>query len=157
MYMKTVEHQMQRRTFVTTAAAGALGAAVWPARIRGAELTAGEQANAKLVDDFCAAWVAPMDTETIRPFLASDCIYRPTETAPPRTGSDAIVESLGQFVGKATFCEFEVVETFARGSIVVNERWDRFALPTNRVEWHGVGVFYIVDGKIAEWSDFTIL
>ena len=148
---------IERRGFLVTAAVGALGAASWSTRLHAAELTATEQANVKLVNDFCAAWAAPMDTNRLRPFLADDCIYRPTETAPARTGSDAIVDSLGQFVGNATFCEFEVVETFARGSIVVNERWDRFELPERKVEWHGVGVFYIVDGKIAEWSDFTIL
>ena len=148
---------VERRRFLTTAAVGAIGVASWSGRPHAAELTASEQANVKLVNDFCAAWVAPMDTQKLRPFLANGCIYRPTETAPARTGSDAIIDSLGQFVGDATFCEFEVVETFARGSIVVNERWDRFELPQRRVEWHGVGVFYIVDGKIAEWSDFTIL
>ena len=148
---------MKRREFVVTAAVGALGSAAWPARVGAAELTALEKAHVKLVGDFCAAWSAPMDTGTLGPFLAEDCIYRPTETAPLRTGRKAIIESLGEFVGDATFCEFEVVETFARGSIVVNERWDRFSLPTRKVEWHGVGVFYIVDGKIAEWSDYTIL
>lgn len=110
----------------------------------------------KLVADFCAVWAAPMDVARLRPFLADDCVYRPTETTPARTGRDAIVASLEQFVGEATFCEFEVVETFARGPIVVNERWDRFVLPERRIDWHGVGVFYVKDGKIAEWSDFTI-
>lgn len=146
-----------RRHFLASATAGAVGAASWPRGVQAAELTATEQANVKLVNDFCQAWTAPMDTARLAPFLADGCIYRPTESTPARTGRDAIIESLGQFVGDATFCEFEVVETFARGSIVVNERWDRFELPERKVEWHGVGVFYILDGKIAEWSDFTIL
>ena len=148
---------LQRRRFLATAAVSAVGAAAWSVRTKAAQLSAAEQANVRLVDEFCAAWSAPIDMTRLRPFLADGCIYRPTETTPAQTGRDAIVESLGQFVGNATFCEFEVVETFARGSIVVNERWDRFELPERKVEWHGVGVFYIVDGKIAEWSDFTIL
>ena len=148
---------VERRDFLTTAAAGAIATVAWPTRLRAAQLTNTEKANIELVADFCAAWTAPMDTARLRPFLADDCVYRPTETAPAVTGRDAIVESLQQFVGDATFCEFEVVETFARGSIVVNERWDRFHLPTRKVEWHGVGVFYIVDGAFAEWSDFTIV
>ena len=52
--------------------------------------------------------------------------------------------------------EFEVLDTFARGPIVVNERIDRFTLPDRSIEWRGVGVFYLKDGAIAEWSDFTI-
>ena len=155
--MRDHARQQRRRDFLTTAAAGTVAAVVLPTRLQAAELTGTERANVKLVDDFCAAWAAPMDITRLLPYLADDCVYRPTETAPAQTGTDAIVESLGQFVGEATFCEFEVVETFAKGSIVVNERWDRFELPTRKVEWHGVGVFYIVDGKIAEWSDFTIV
>ena len=155
--MRDIVHRVQRRDFLTTAAAGVIATVASPARLRAAQLTSAETANLKLVADFCAAWAAPMDTARLRPFLADDCVYRPTETAPARTGRDAIVESLQQFVGEATFCEFEVVDTFARGSIVVNERWDRFVLPTRTVEWHGVGVFYIVDGTFAEWSDFTVV
>ncbi len=155
--MRNADHGGGRRDFLRTAAAGAAGAALWPARPRAAELSPAEQANLKLVNDFCAVWAAPMDTEKLRPFLADGCSYRPTESTPARTGSDIIIASLGQFAGDATFCEFEVVESFARGSLVVNERWDRFTLPSRTIEWHGVGVFYIVDGSIAEWSDFTIL
>ncbi len=133
--MRNLVRPVQRRDFLTTATVGAVATVALPTRLRAAELTSVEKANMKLVADFCAAWVAPMDTATLRPFLADGCVYRPTETAPARTGSDAIVESLGQFADDATFCEFEVVDTFARGSVVVNERWDRFALPTGKVEW----------------------
>ena len=154
--MPDLVRQVARRDFLTTAAVGTVAAVTLPTRLHATELTNAEKANMKLVADFCAVWAAPMDVARLRPFLADDCVYRPTETTPARTGRDAIVASLEQFVGEATFCEFEVVETFARGPIVVNERWDRFVLPERRIDWHGVGVFYVKDGKIAEWSDFTI-
>ena len=154
--MQDLVRQVKRRDFLTTAAVGAIATVTLPTRLNAAELTRAEEANVQLVDDFCAAWAAPMDAARIGPFLSDDCVYRPTETTPTRTGRATIVESFRQFVGEATFCEFEVVETFARGSIVVNERWDRFVLPERKVEWHGVGVFYVKDGKIAEWSDYTI-
>ena len=97
-----------------------------------------------------------MNFSKLGELLSDDCIYRATETAPSVSGRDAIIERL-QGLGQAAFIEFEVIETFARGSIVVNDRIDRFDLPNRKIEWHGVGVFYIKDGKIAEWSDFTIL
>ena len=59
-------------------------------------------------------------------------------------------------LGSPSKVEFEVVQTFARGPIVFNERFDRFTLPQRSINWHGVGVFHVRDGKIAEWSDFTI-
>ena len=120
------------------------------------EPTQTEAANIDLVNAMCATWVAPMNFSKLGELLSDDCIYRATETAPPVTGRDAIIERL-QGLGQSSFIEFEVIETFARGSIVVNDRIDRFDLPNRQIEWHGVGVFYIKDGKIAEWSDFTIL
>ena len=120
------------------------------------ELTQAEAANIDLVNAMCATWVAPMNFSKLGELLSDDCIYRATETAPPVTGRDAIIERL-QGLGQSSFIEFEVIETFARGSIVVNDRIDRFELPNRQIEWHGVGVFYIKDDKIAEWSDFTIL
>ena len=39
---------------------------------------------------------------------------------------------------------------------VVNERFDRFTLPNRTINWIGVGVFFVRNGAIAEWSDFTI-
>ena len=154
--MQDVVRQVQRRDFLTTAAVGTLAAVTLPTRLHATELTSAEKANMKVVNDMCAAWAAPMDTARLEPFLADDCVFRASATTTPRTGRDAILEFLQGVAGEATFCEFEVVETFARGSIVVNDRWDRFVLPTRRIDWHGVGVFYVKDGKIAEWSDFAI-
>jgi hypothetical protein len=48
------------------------------------------------------------------------------------------------------------LETFAAGSIVMNRRIDSFRSTTRPLTWEGVGVFFIKDGKIREWSDYTI-
>ena len=88
-------------------------------------------------------------------FLTADCIYRPTQTMDPITGPDAIVGMLRGFAGNASASEFEVVDTWARGPVVVNDRIDRFTLPDQSMEIPVVGVFHMIDGKIAEWTDFT--
>ena len=51
--------------------------------------------------------------------------------------------------------EFEVVDSWARGPLVVNDRVDRFTLPDQSMEIPVVGVFHMIDGKIAEWTDYT--
>lgn len=147
---------MRRRDALTTLGLGAAAAVALPRRAHAAALAQSEQANVDLVNAFCATWVAPVDLSRLGSYLADDCVYRATETAPPSTGRAAIIEGLQSFLGDATFVEFEVLDTFARGSIVVNERIDRFTLPDRSIEWRGVGVFYLKDGTIAEWSDFTI-
>ena len=40
--------------------------------------------------------------------------------------------------------------------MVFNERIDYFAPGGRLKSWHGVGVFFVKDGKIVEWQDFTI-
>ncbi len=145
-----------RRTFLRTAGLGAVAVLARPGRADAAELTAAEQANVKVVDDMCAAWVAPLDFQKITRFLADDCVYRATETAPPVKGRQAIVETLQKMLGTSKSASFEVVQTFARGPMVVNERIDRFAMPERSLAWTGIGVFFLKNGKIVEWSDYTI-
>ena len=62
---------------------------------------------------------------------------------------------LQSFAGNATSAEFEITDTWARGPVVVNDRMDRFVLPNRTLEIPVVGVFYLVDGQIAEWTDFV--
>jgi limonene-1,2-epoxide hydrolase len=51
---------------------------------------------------------------------------------------------------------FEILDTFARGPMVFNERMDYFAPGGRLKSWHGVGVFFLKDNKIVEWQDYTI-
>ena len=39
--------------------------------------------------------------------------------------------------------------------MVVNDRVDRFVLLDRSLDIPVVGVFHLIDGKIAEWSDFV--
>jgi limonene-1,2-epoxide hydrolase len=143
---------LNRRAFIGAGAA----LLAWPAGTAAAEWTEQEKANVKAVNDMCAAWVAPLDLNKIGGFLAEDCVYRATETTPAVKGRQAIQEALKKMLGSPDKVEFEVVQTFARGPMVVNERFDRFTLPGRSINWHGIGVFFMKNGQIAEWSDFTI-
>ena len=152
--MKSADSGTSRRIFLATAGAGAAALAL-PRGARAAALTAAEQANLQVVNDFCAAWGVPIDWSRLGSFLAPDCKFRPTQTTPMITGRDAIIEMLRGFADKASACEFEVVDSWARGPIVVNDRIDRFTLPDQSMDIPVAGVFHLIDGKIAEWSDYT--
>jgi limonene-1,2-epoxide hydrolase len=104
------------------------------------------------VTDFCAA-VSRLDPAALRPFLADDVVYRMTETTPPIVGVDNVLESYRRL--NATSITFQVLETLTAGPVVINRRIDRFVSP-RPFTWEGVGVFFIKDGKIKEWSDYTI-
>jgi len=148
--------EINRRTFLSAAGVGAATLAGMPTLLEAADWSAAEKGNVAAVSGMCRAWAAPLDLEKIGSFLTEDCVYRPLETAAPIKGRQAIVEALKKMLGSTSKAEFKVVQTFARGPIVFNERFDSLAMPQRNINWHGVGVFMVRDGKIAEWSDFTI-
>ena len=143
-----------RRAFLTTAGLGAAGLFGGARNAGAAEWNAAERANVKTVTDFCAAWTT-RDMTRVLPFLADDCVYRMTETTPPVSGHDGIIQRLKPTVDTATLVEFRVLDTMAVGPMVINHRVDRF-MTARPLTWEGVGVFFVKDGKIKEWSDYTI-
>jgi limonene-1,2-epoxide hydrolase len=153
---------LPRRRFlagsIAGAAAGIAGAAALgvPPAAAAAQMTDAEKANVTIVNDMCALWTAPIDFDRIGRFLAEDCTFRASETAAPIKGRHAIVDGLKKMLGSPSRASFEIVQTFARGPMVVNERIDRFTLPNREFNWNGVGVFFLRNGLIAEWSDYTI-
>lgn len=117
-----------------------------------ADWTAAERANVRVVTDFCAAWPSH-DLQKVMSFFADDGAYRMSERQEPSKGRQAVTEKINGFLGNVV--KFEVLETFARGPMVFNERIDHFQ-SLNLKSWHGVGVFFLRDGKIVEWYDYTI-
>lgn len=149
--MATKGLEMDRRGFLA-AGAGAIALAGMARSANAAELTTDEQANVQLVNDFCAAWPSH-DLSKVMAFFADDGAYRMTETTELADGRDAVSGRIQTIINNVD--RFEVLDTFARGPMVINERIDYFsdfALKT----WHGVGVFFIRDGKIVDWYDYTI-
>jgi limonene-1,2-epoxide hydrolase len=143
-----------RRRFMTAAGMGAAALFAGVRSAAAAEWNEGERANVKMVTDFCAAW-SSRDITRVLPFLADDCVYRMSETTPPVNGHAGVSGRLKSFLDEATLVEFRVLDTSAAGPIVINHRIDRF-MTARPLTWEGVGVFFIKDGKIREWSDYTI-
>jgi len=111
-----------------------------------------ERANVKVVNDFCASWPSH-DLQRVLSFFADDGAYRMSERQEPVKGRQAVTQKIESFLGNVV--KFEVLETLAKGPMVFNERIDHFQ-NLGLKSWHGVGVFFIRDGKIVEWYDYTI-
>ena len=150
--MKTLTGRPARRTFLT----GGLGAAALFGlgnRLEARQSTDAEKArNIRVVTDFCAAF-ATHDLQKIGSFLAETAVWRSdngsSSTGASAIGRDAILARVGRFLDRIV--AFEVVQTFATGSIVLNERFDRF-MPERTL--HLAGVFFVKEGKIVEWTDY---
>ena len=146
----TIPPTLDRRSFLAASATTAFVAL--SSQASAADLTEAERANVKIVNDFCAAWPSH-DIDKLVSFFAEDGAYRVTETSQPAKGREAVVARIKGFLDQVQ--RFEVLDTFARGPMVINERVDRFS--GGRLKsWHGVGVFFLKDGKIVEWYDYTI-
>jgi|TARA_B100000315_G_C14485775_1_gene545116 limonene-1,2-epoxide hydrolase len=149
--MATKGPEINRRGFLL-AGAGAMALAGMARSANAEEATTDEQANVQLVNDFCAAWPSH-DLSNVMAFFADDGAYRMTETTELADGRDAVSARIQTILNNVD--RFDVLDTFARGPMVINERIDYFsdfAIKT----WHGVGVFFIRDGKIVDWYDYTI-
>lgn len=112
-----------------------------------------EAANAKLVNDFCAAWESK-DGEKLGAFFADDGVFRMNESAKPANGREMITKQLKVFLATTKTAKFDVVRSQAMGNIVLNDRYDRFTMGTKDVAYHMTGVFFIKNGKIQEWWDY---
>ena len=146
-----------RRTLLATGGLG-LGASLLAslqANAQAPKWSAQEQANVAAVNAFLHS-AKPRDFTAGAQYLAPEVTYRMTETSPPDKGYEAIVKRLAPFVDNADQIVFEILATQAMGPIVINHRVDRFISKTRPLLFEGVGVFFLKDGKIREWTDYTI-
>ena len=142
---------MNRRRFLASGA-GVAALAGLGQTVHAAEMTDAERANVRIVNDFCAAWPSH-DLAKVMAFFADAGAYRMTETMEPAKGKDAVTARVKSIIDRVE--TFDVLDTFARGPMVINERIDHFSGGPLKA-WHGVGVFFVKDGKIVEWYDYTI-
>ena len=148
---------MERRRFLTAASLGAsvFGLSGWTADA--AEMTEEEKRNVKVLEGFLTArWSVPFNADRIGAFLADDCI-RGTDDIRLR-GRTAILEELTQNYKDTEAADFKILQTWARGPLLMNERLEHTTVRGRAAggAWHGLGFFHLKDGKIVEWRTFTL-
>jgi limonene-1,2-epoxide hydrolase len=107
----------------------------------------------ELVTEFCKKWSSP-DAADLAAYFTEDGVYHNVQLDPV-TGPAAIEEYIAGFTAPLNGIDFQVHRQVSDGNIVMNERTDimrrtdgeEVALPV-------MGVFEVVDGKIAKWSDY---
>ena len=115
-----------------------------------------EKANVAVVNAFCAAFARKDLTKAVS-LLADNCSYRTTQTRPPILGKDKVAETIKGFIERGA--EFKVLKAVALGPLVINERDDTVVMATGKETrtFHvAAGLFFVENGKIAEWTDYLI-
>lgn len=104
------------------------------------------------VTAFCRAW-EHVDLDALSGFFTDGAIYHniPME---PIVGREAIMQVIAGFTAGSERIEFEIVNISAEGGVVLTERIDRFFRPDRTVVLPVMGVFEVVDDRIAAWRDY---
>ncbi len=161
--MRAQSRQMKRRGFLGASglalASGVLFPGVAAAKWDAGQFTAIERRNAAVVQDFLAGWEAA-DAVRISGLCHENVIARPTahnQKVAALSGRAALRDFSARVFTGGTTVKFKVLDTAVKGPIVVNNRIDRLiraAGPATDVYY--LGVFLLVDGRIAEWSDYEV-
>lgn len=147
-----------RRDFIALGGLGAAALALGTqtlARAEDAALSAHEQANIKIVNDFCAAWDA-LDADKLAAFWDDKISFRIIEGQPRVEGKAALTEGTRQYFATRKKAHFEVLRTAAMGNLVINERIDHFTREDGEDAFHVTGIFFVRNGKIVEWQDYSM-
>ncbi len=110
-----------------------------------------------LVTEFCKKWATP-DANELAAYFTEDGVYH-NIPMDPVVGPKAIAEFIAGFTATFDGIDFQVHRQVSDGSdssgVVMNERTDVMRRKDGgEIPLPVMGIFEIVDGKIARWSDY---
>jgi limonene-1,2-epoxide hydrolase len=106
----------------------------------------------EIVNAFIAA-IEHVDIESAVA-LADENISYENVPMQPIVGRAALKAALGAFLGATTAVDWRILRQVAVGSVVVNERIDRFEVNGGWLELPVAGFFEVNDGHITLWRDY---
>jgi limonene-1,2-epoxide hydrolase len=106
----------------------------------------------EIVNEFMAR-VVRMDLDAACELVSDDVEY---DNVPMGKvyGPDGIKGVLAQMVGMLDEVDWVIHRQVAAGSLVLNERTDRFGKDGKWIELPVAGVFEVIDGRITLWRDY---
>jgi limonene-1,2-epoxide hydrolase len=108
--------------------------------------------NDQIVTNFCHAWTDG-DVDAVIDAFAEDALYH-NVPRDPIEGRPAIADFIRSFLSGEGSVVFETHHQVCNGNIVMNERIDHISRDGKTTSLPVMGIFHIVDGKIAVWKDY---
>ncbi|BCZ20283.1 limonene-1,2-epoxide hydrolase family protein [Mycobacterium senriense] len=107
----------------------------------------------ELVMGFCKLWASP-NPKKLASYFTEDAVYYNIPMAPVE-GRAAIEQFFTGFTADYDGIDFEVHRQVCAGNLVMNERVDVLRRKDGRsLQLPVMGVFEIVDNRIAAWRDY---
>jgi limonene-1,2-epoxide hydrolase len=136
---------------VGSAITGSAEAAAWTPT----EWGPAEKASVKIVNDFLAALDAG-NLDAHLALLADDAKVRNLAHTPAApVNPEGLRKILANFL-KPGAVRVKTLDTIALGPMVINTRIDRITSVNGVTDMYYMGVFFVKDGKIKEWSDYEV-
>ena len=106
-----------------------------------------------VVRDFCRT-VERRDVPALMAFFTEDAVYHNIPMEPVQ-GREAIKQFIAGFTAAFDGIDFQIHRQVSDGNVVMNERTDTMRRKDGgAIPLPVMGIFEIVDGKIAKWRDY---
>jgi limonene-1,2-epoxide hydrolase len=106
-----------------------------------------------VVTEFCKKWATP-DPGELAGYFTEDAVYHNIPMEPVQ-GREAIKEFIAEFLAAFDGIDFNVHRQVSDGAMVMNERTDVMRRKNGgQIRLPVMGVFEVVDGRIAAWRDY---
>lgn len=147
-----------RRSLLLAGALGAAGLAALTRDARAAAPNDAEEANIQWVNDYLKSFADhPPDPVRIGGYFTEDCFVRLAQTMAPTTGRAAAIEGFRKILVDGQRFEIKVLETYAKGPLVLSSRIDTLVTPGKPDRpFPFTGLFFFDKGKIKELNDYLV-
>jgi len=107
----------------------------------------------EVVTEFAKKWASP-DPDELAGYFTEDAVYHNIPMDPVQ-GREAIKQFIAGFTAAFDGIDFQIHRQISDGNVVMNERTDTMRRKDGgAIPLPVMGVFEIVDGKIAKWRDY---
>ena len=108
--------------------------------------------NAQIIREFIAAW-SRLDAVELASWFTEDGTYHNIPSNPV-SGRENIARFIGGFTQAWQSTDWEILNLFAEGNLVVAERVDHTVVNGKPVDLPVTGIFEMEGGKIRVWRDY---
>lgn len=108
--------------------------------------------NVEIIRNFIEAW-ARLDAAELAEYFTDDGTYHNMPTVAV-SGREDVQGFIKNFIRTWSETDWEILNIFGQGDVVVAERVDRTRVEDRHVELPCCGIFEMEDGKIKVWRDY---